>query len=92
LVITNLAVMDWQGPNNQLRVLSVHPGVSVDDVVANTGFEIFVPDVVGVTSAPTVEQLEIIRQLDPHNIRARQLKDNPPGVRVSQTAEKESVV
>ncbi|MGR5237692.1 CoA-transferase subunit beta [Vibrio alfacsensis] len=92
LVITNLAVMDWQGPNNQLRVLSVHPGVSVDDVVANTGFDIFVPDVVGVTPAPTIEQLEIIRQLDPHNIRARQLKDNPPGVRVSEAAEKESVV
>ncbi|MGR5069478.1 MULTISPECIES: CoA-transferase subunit beta [Vibrio] len=92
LVITNLAVMDWQGPNNQLRVLSVHPGVSVDDVVANTGFEIFVPDVVSVTPAPTIEQLEIIRQLDPHNIRARQLKDNPPGVRVSEAAEKESVV
>ncbi|MGR5133872.1 CoA-transferase subunit beta [Vibrio alfacsensis] len=92
LVITNLAVMDWQGPNNQLRVLSVHPGVSVDDVVANTGFEISVPDVVGVTPAPTIEQLEIIRQLDPHNIRARQLKDNPPGVRVSEAAEKEIVV
>lgn len=92
LVITNLAVMDWQGPNHQLRLLSVHPGVSVDEVIASTGFEICVPDTVAVTPAPTVEQLEIIRQLDPHNIRARQLKDNPPGVRVSEVAEKESVV
>lgn len=92
LVITNLAVMDWQGPNHQLRLLSVHPGVSVDEVIASTGFEICVPDTVHVTPAPTVEQLEIIRQLDPHNIRARQLKGNPPGVRVSEVAEKESVV
>ncbi|RJX71499.1 ketoacid CoA transferase [Vibrio sinensis] len=92
LVITNLAVMDWQGPNNQLRLVSLHPGVTVNEVVANTGFEIFVPDNVVITPAPTEEQLAIIAQLDPDNIRSRQLKGNPSGVREESKAVKESLV
>ncbi|AXY03687.1 ketoacid CoA transferase (plasmid) [Vibrio alfacsensis] len=92
LVITNLAVMDWQGPKHQLRLLSVHPGVSVEEVIANTGFDIFVPDHVDITPAPTVEQLEVIRQLDPHNSRAYQIKSNPPGIRVAVKQEQESAV
>ena len=37
------------------------------------------PAEVPTTAAPTVEQLEIIAALDPHNQRALQIKDNPPG-------------
>lgn len=92
LVITNLAVMDWQGPNNQLRLLTVHPGVTIEEVVENTSFDIHVPEKVGVTPAPTEEQLAIIRQLDPHNIRAHQLKGNPSGVRSQEKEAQESAV
>jgi len=81
LVVTDLCVMDWQGPHNMLRLLSLHPGISVDHVLDNTGFEIHVDSDVGVTPAPTVEQLTIIKSLDPENLRAKQLKDNPPGDR-----------
>ena len=81
LVITDLCVMDWKGPRHMLQLLSVHPGVSVEQVLENTGFEIHVPSSVPVTAAPTVEQLAIIAQLDPQNWRAKQLKDNPPGNR-----------
>jgi glutaconate CoA-transferase, subunit B len=80
-VFTDLAVLDWKGPNHQLRLVSLHPGISVQQVIDNTGFEIHVPANVPVTSAPTVEQLEIINQLDPKNARATQIKDNPPGNR-----------
>ncbi|MCL1037979.1 ketoacid CoA transferase [Shewanella submarina] len=81
LVITDLCVMDWKGPNHSLRLLSLHPGVTLEQVKENTGFELSIPDTVAVTPAPTAEQLAIIAQLDPHNIRAKQLKDNPPGDR-----------
>lgn len=81
LVITDLCVMDWKGPRHMLQLLSVHPGVSVEQVLENTGFEIHVPANVPVTAAPTLEQLAIIAQLDPQNWRAKQLKDNPPGNR-----------
>jgi glutaconate CoA-transferase subunit B len=40
-----------------------------------------VPDDCPTTAAPTTEQLQLIQRLDPHNLRALQLKDNPPGQR-----------
>lgn len=80
-VITDLCVMDWNGPNHMLQLLSLHPGVSVEQVLENTGFEIHVPGDVEMTQAPTVQQMEIIGQLDPLNFRAKQIKDNPPGDR-----------
>jgi glutaconate CoA-transferase subunit B len=64
-----------------MQIVSLHPGVSVEEVIENTGFEVHVPTAIAVTAAPTEEQLAIIRQMDPHNMRSKQLKDNPPGVR-----------
>lgn len=80
-VITDLCVMDWNGPHHMLQLLSVHPGISVEQVLENTGFEIYVPENVPTTEAPTEAQLAIISQLDPQNWRSKQLKDNPPGDR-----------
>jgi glutaconate CoA-transferase subunit B len=80
-VITDLCVMDFNGPNHQMRIVSLHPDVTEQEVRDNTGFELAVVDNLGVTPAPTVEQLAIIAELDPLNARAKQLKDNPPGER-----------
>lgn len=82
MVITDLCVMDWKGPHHMLQLRSLHPGVTVEQVLENTGFEIHVPADVPVTPAPTQAQMDIIAQLDPQNWRAKQLKDNPPGNRV----------
>lgn len=81
LVITDLCVMDFGGPEHQMRLRSLHPGISVEQVQQNTGFPLCIPDDVVTTPAPTAEQLEIIRRMDPHNLRAREIKDNPPGDR-----------
>lgn len=81
LVITDLCVMDWQGPRHMLQLRSLHPGISVDQVLENTGFEIHVPADVPMTAAPTQAQMDIIAQLDPQNWRAKQIKDNPAGNR-----------
>jgi len=80
-VITDLCVMDWGGPNHQLRVLSLHPGVSLEEVQENTSFELAVIDDLAITAAPTPEQMAIMAALDPANSRAKQLKDNPVGDR-----------
>ena len=45
-VVTNLAVLDFGGPDHRMRLVSVHPGVTVDDVVAATGFELALADTV----------------------------------------------
>ena len=80
-MITDLCVMDWNGPQHMLQLISLHPGISVEQVLDNTGFEVQVPAQVPTTAAPTPLQMEIIGQMDPLNLRARQLKDNPPGDR-----------
>jgi glutaconate CoA-transferase subunit B len=73
-IITNLCVMDFEGPNKQVRVISLHPGVRLEQVRENTGFELAVIDNLGETQAPTTEQIEIIERLDPSNLRATALR------------------
>jgi glutaconate CoA-transferase subunit B len=69
--VTNLAVLDFRGPGNAMRLRSVHPGVTVEQVQEQTGFELALAAPVGRTPAPTSEQLRIIRTvLDPHDLRA----------------------
>ncbi len=89
-IVTNLCVMDFGGRSadseHAIRVISLHPGVSFDEVQAATGFELQRADDIAETAHPTEAQLEIIRRLDPKDLRARQLKDNPPGIRVAGSA------
>lgn len=80
-IITNLCVLDFEGENHAIRVRSLHPGVTFEEVQANTGFKLERPDNIPVTAAPTNAQMAIIRKYDPHNTRAYIFKDNPPGVR-----------
>jgi glutaconate CoA-transferase subunit B len=44
-----------------MRLKSVHPGVSVDEVVDRTGFQLIVPSKVPETELPTRRELEILR-------------------------------
>ena len=81
LIVTNLCVMDFGGPDHAIRVTLLHPGVTFEEVQTATGFPLVKSDTIGATPGPTEEQLAIIRKLDPHNIRATILKDNPPGIR-----------
>lgn len=79
-IVTNLCVMDFGGPNHAIRVISLHPGVTFDEVQAATGF-VLERGGLSETALPTAAQLDIINSLDPHNIRAGVLKDNPPAHR-----------
>lgn len=81
-IVTNLCVMDFAGPDNAVRVVSLHPGVRFAEVQEVTGF-LLIDAVEGETSTPTDEQLAIIAQLDPHGIRAGAIKDNPPARRAA---------
>lgn len=60
-LVTPLAILDFETPDHRMRVQSVHPGVSVEEVVAQTGFELEVPDGVPTTPEPTAEQLQLLR-------------------------------
>ncbi|MCU1599914.1 MAG: CoA-transferase [Frankiales bacterium] len=72
-VVTNLGVLDLGGPGGSMRLLSVHPGVTVDEVRGATGFELHVEDVVE-SRLPTDEELRLIREvLDPKNLRDKEV-------------------
>lgn len=69
-IITNLAVMGFDPATKQMRVESVHPGVTRGDVIQNTGFDLKVPQKLSVTEPPTIEQVQLIRtKIDPRNLR-----------------------
>ena len=69
VVVTNLGVFDFNGTDNSMQLLSLHPGASVDDVKLNTGFEISISSET-ITPMPSEEELILIREvLDPKGIR-----------------------
>ncbi len=81
LIVTNLAVMDFGGPDHAIRVRSLHPGVSFEQVQDNTGFELVRPHDLGETPAPTSDELALIARLDPSGIRRKVIKGDPVGYR-----------
>jgi len=74
-VVTDLAVLDFDGPDHSMRLVSVHPGVAVDDVVASTGFELAIDGDVPQTRLPTAAELALIRHvIDPAGFCDRELR------------------
>ena len=53
--------MDFSEDEKRMRLKSLHPGVTVDEVQSNTGFELLIPDEVPQTALPTEEELSILR-------------------------------
>jgi glutaconate CoA-transferase subunit B len=60
-VVTPLCVMDFEEETKRMRLKSIHPGVSVDQVLKSTGFELIVPRHVPETEPPSAEQLNVLR-------------------------------
>ena len=59
--ITPLCIFDFEEESKRMRLKSVHPGVTVEQVLASTGFQPVVPDNVPTTPAPTEEQVALLR-------------------------------
>jgi glutaconate CoA-transferase subunit B len=70
-IVTTLAVLRFPEGGGEARLTSVHPGHTVDEVVAQTGWDLRVADDVGVTPPPTAEELSHIRRLDPDGFWTR---------------------
>jgi acyl CoA:acetate/3-ketoacid CoA transferase beta subunit len=68
LVVTNLCQMDFDPKTKRVRLATVHPGVTVEQVLENTGFNLIVPKDVPTTDLPTFEELELLRAIDPTGI------------------------
>ena len=68
-VVSTLAVLDFDPESRRMRLKATHPGVSVEDVVAATGFELIIPDQVEVNPPPSLEELRLLREeIDPERL------------------------
>lgn len=68
LVVTNLCQMDFDPKTKRIRLATVHPGVTVHQVVENSGFDLIIPKDVPATELPTCEELALLRAIDPNGI------------------------
>lgn len=74
-VVSNLGVFDFRTPDHSMRIVSVHPGVSVDEVLQNTGFPLVVPSNVPESRLPTDEELRLLREvIDPLGLGAKEVR------------------
>jgi glutaconate CoA-transferase, subunit B len=65
-VITDLAVLGYHEHTRRMEVLSLHPGVTLEQVRAATGFELGVNANLTATAPPTAQELHILRdEVDP---------------------------
>jgi len=74
-VISNLGVFDFATPDHSMRLVSVHPGVGVEEVVENTGFPLVIEGEVPETRAPSDAELKLLREkIDPRGAGQKEVR------------------
>ncbi len=61
-VVTTLAVLGYHPQTKRMMLLATQPGVSVEDVVDNTGLDVLLPELIASSPPPTAEELHILRE------------------------------
>ena len=64
-VVTTLGLFGFEPVSRRMRLEAVHPGVTVDQVRAQTPFDLLVADRVETTPPPSARELDALRALDP---------------------------
>ena len=67
-VVTDLAILDFDETTKRMRVESLHPGVTAEEVQANTDFELMIEADVATTEPPSEKELAVLRELDPERL------------------------
>lgn len=70
-VITDKAIFDFDPESKRMRLLSIHPGATREEVLANMNFQPILLDDLPFTEPPTAEQIRLIREeIDPEGMYA----------------------
>ncbi|MFL5084642.1 MAG: CoA-transferase subunit beta [Xanthobacteraceae bacterium] len=69
-LVTDLAVFEPHAETKEMTVVSIHPGVTREQIQENTGWAVRYAGKVGETPAPTVQELEVLRELNARTARA----------------------
>lgn len=64
-VVTTLGLFGFDPDTRRMRLDALHPGVTVEHVKEQTGFEVLVAPSVATTEPPTADELSLLRNLDP---------------------------
>jgi len=69
-LITDLAMFEPDSETKEMRVTSIHPGVTREQIEANTGWPVRFASDVGETAPPTEQELSTLRELHARTARA----------------------
>jgi glutaconate CoA-transferase subunit B len=61
-VVSTLALMGFDDRTKRMTLLKTQPGVTVGQVIAETSFELAIPDEVGTSNPPSSEELRVLRE------------------------------
>jgi glutaconate CoA-transferase subunit B len=61
-VVSNLAIMGYHPDNLRMMLLATQPGITVEEVLKNTGFDLLLAEEVDENPPPTEEELRILRE------------------------------
>jgi len=64
-IITQLGVYGFEKDSKKMSLISVHPGVTIEQIKNNSSFEIIIPEKVTITQPPTDKELRILKKIDP---------------------------
>jgi len=64
-IITQLGVYGFDDKSKRMKLISTHPGVTIEQVKENSGFDIIIPENVTVTKPPMKNELKILKDIDP---------------------------
>ncbi|NOY98739.1 MAG: 3-oxoacid CoA-transferase [Chloroflexi bacterium] len=68
-VVSTLALMDYDPGTRRMRLKALNPGVTVEEVVGNTGFDLVMPGEIGQNAPPSAEELRLLRkEIDPEGL------------------------
>ncbi len=67
-VVTDLAILGFDPDSRDMIVIALHPGVEMSQVQENTGFELTASSSVMRTEPPRLDELKVLRELDPDRL------------------------
>ena len=67
-VVTDLGIFGFDEETREMKIVALHPGVTVDQVHENTGFRMVHDKEIPLTTPPTADELAVLREVDPQRL------------------------
>jgi len=67
-VITQLGVYGFEEKTKKIKLISLHPGVTIEQIKENSSMDIIIPDKIEISQEPTEKELKILKDIDPLGI------------------------